>query len=290
MAARGEPEKAEKVGGKQTTAEESGADGPKRKKTAEEMEKLKAKRLRRLERKRRQMADMESRVSAKRARADSISSQPDSQIAMFREDMRAKAERFLHVVFPEKILLLHNMSKELQTCSTSVQKFTAISPSAADRKPQPMNDTMVDIYSKVKAEVREMISMIGIIITWVKLQRPRIEDGNNFGVEVQMEVLGSLETGFNSAKNVLDTIPTAFFRRGGLVRAVEKHVGLEDYVSAVTALDEKQLYEAGQIVADVQMLYSQIMDKLRKNWSRVENPKGTAPQAGTGTYVSSFYS
>ena len=132
--------------------------------------------------------------------------------------------------------------------------------------------------------------MIGIIITWVKLQRPRIEDGNNFGVEVQMEVLGSLETGFNSAKNVLDTIPTAFFRRGGLVRAVEKHVGLEDYVSAVTALDEKQLYEAGQIVADVQMFYSQIMDKLRKNWSRVENPKGTAPQAGTGTYVSSFYS
>ena len=104
MSARGEPEKAEKVGGKQTTAEESGADGPNRKKTAEEMEKLKAKRLRRLERKRRQMADMESRVSAKRARADSISSQPDSQIAMFREDMRAKAERFLHVFF-RKILL-----------------------------------------------------------------------------------------------------------------------------------------------------------------------------------------
>ncbi|KAM9215121.1 proteasome activator complex subunit 3 isoform 2-T2 [Leptosomus discolor] len=48
------------------------------------------------------------------------------------------------------------------------------------------NQQLVDIIEKVKPEIRLLIEKCNTVKMWVQLLIPRIEDGNNFGVSIQV--------------------------------------------------------------------------------------------------------
>lgn len=51
------------------------------------------------------------------------------------------------------------------------------------------NQQLVDIIEKVKPEIRLLIEKCNTVKMWVQLLIPRIEDGNNFGVSIQVMCL-----------------------------------------------------------------------------------------------------
>ena len=75
------------------------------------------------------------------------------------------------------------------------------------REAIPCNKEILDIMEVLKKEVIELIEMLSTMKLWVRLSRPKFEDGNNFGVDVQNDVLTSLTTGAASAKSMLSTVP-----------------------------------------------------------------------------------
>lgn len=45
---------------------------------------------------------------------------------------------------------------------------------------------MNNVIEYVKTELRDGFRMLASIKMWIQLQVPKIEDGNNFGVEIQV--------------------------------------------------------------------------------------------------------
>lgn len=61
--------------------------------------------------------------------------------------------------------------------------------------PVPLiHERLVEIMRLYKRELIEFSDMVTVVKLWIQLNVPRIEDGDNFGVEIQEETLGELST------------------------------------------------------------------------------------------------
>lgn len=52
--------------------------------------------------------------------------------------------------------------------------------------PVNCNEKIVILLQRLKPEIKDVIEQLNLVTTWLQLQIPRIEDGNNFGVAVQV--------------------------------------------------------------------------------------------------------
>ena len=50
--------------------------------------------------------------------------------------------------------------------------------------PVNYNEKIVVLQKHLKPEIKDAIEQLNLVTTWLQLQIPRIEDGNNFGVAV----------------------------------------------------------------------------------------------------------
>jgi len=62
--------------------------------------------------------------------------------------------------------------------------------------------------------------MLNTVKIWIQLNIPRIEDGNNFGVGIQEEMVNELARAENDAIAVLDSMTKYFISRGRLLHKV----------------------------------------------------------------------
>ncbi|KAG6911598.1 hypothetical protein DXG01_011901 [Tephrocybe rancida] len=86
---------------------------------------------------------------------------------------------------------------------------------------------------------------------WVTLTMPKIEDGDNFGVQIQEEVLSELHRAQESAYNLRDTPRQDYLARAQICSQLLKYPNIEDYTLALKEHDEKQLYIARQHLLDL---------------------------------------
>jgi hypothetical protein len=98
---------------------------------------------------------------------------------------------------------------------------------------------------------------------------PRIEDGDNFGVQVQEEVLSELLRSQESAYNLRDGIRQDHLARAKICSKLIKYPHVEDYALALKAHDDKQLYFARQNLLDLRNIYAVITDIVHKNIKKV---------------------
>ena len=67
-----------------------------------------------------------------------------------------------------------------------------------------------------------------------------MSDGNNFGVGIQEQIVGMLQSGRLSGQHVLDTTIRYYSLRGKLVSKIVKYPQIADYRRSVCELDEKE--------------------------------------------------
>ena len=147
---------------------------------------------------------------------------------MFREDLCSKTENLLGSYFPKKISELDVFLKKPALNDANLSNLKALldipAPDPVKEKeeeeqkhhhekdekkkgdkddkgppcgPVNCNEKIVVLLKHLKPEIKDAIEQLNLVTTWLLLQIPRIEDGNNFGVAVQekvFELVTSLHT------------------------------------------------------------------------------------------------
>jgi len=139
----------------------------------------------------------------------------------------------------------------------------------------PSNETIVKFLGDIKREVLELVEMINIVKIWIQLLVPKIEDGNNFGVGIQEEIISELGRAEESGYTNLEAIANYYLRRAKLVSKVLKYPGVEDYKQAIVELDLKEFINLRLCILDLRNLYLTLYDMIWKNQQKITMPRGT---------------
>jgi len=159
------------------------------------------------------------------------------QINGMMQNLEKECYRLIFDVFPEKIKLLDDMYKnrkefnlkkeEVTQELPTIEQLTAPTKEEQERKSTtvlvPANKALTDLVELLQKEILDMSEMINALSIWVKLNVPRMADGNNFGVEVQEEITKVLEGAEDAGYDVLDSFATYHSTRGAIVTKVLKN-------------------------------------------------------------------
>ncbi|TCD62849.1 hypothetical protein EIP91_006330 [Steccherinum ochraceum] len=136
------------------------------------------------------------------------------------------------------------------------------------------NAHLKQVHETIKKECEQLADHCDKVKLWVNLNMPKIEDGDNFGVQIQEEVLNELHRSQEASYNLRDAARQDYLNRAKICSKILKYPHIEDYVLALQEHDEKQLYVAKQNLIDLRNMYAILMDIVHKNISKIRSPKG----------------
>lgn len=142
-------------------------------------------------------------------------------------------------------------------------------------KPVPCNKNLIRLIDLIKPEIKDVIEACEKIKMWISLLIPRIEDGNNFGVSIQEEVLNEVHRIQTESINYLDTISRYFITRAKIVSKVAKYPFLDDYRRAVKEVDEKEYMNIQFSINEIRSHYMLILDVVSKNYEKIKKPRSS---------------
>ncbi|TFK99638.1 proteasome activator pa28 REG alpha/beta subunit [Pterulicium gracile] len=135
------------------------------------------------------------------------------------------------------------------------------------------NKNMTQLHDIIRRESQELATNVDKTKLWVNLIMPRIEDGDNFGVQIQEEVLTELHRAQESAYSLRDAVRADHLTRAKICSKLIKYPHLEDYALALQDHDEKQHFLAKQHLTDIRNLYAILTDLIHKNITKIRAPK-----------------
>ncbi|KAH8992487.1 proteasome activator pa28 REG alpha/beta subunit [Lactarius akahatsu] len=231
----------------------------------------------------------------------------------FRKSVEADAQDVIFRVFPSKILELQNLITSTSSPSSPFHQShateftdlkvypppsTSNSAGESDKKKRKReveetnshessdtqharfpnvfhaNRHIVSVHETLKKECEQLIELTDKVKLWINLTMPKIEDGDNFGVQIQEEVLNELHRSQESGYNMRDCVRQNHLNRAKISSKIIKYPHLEDYGLALKEHDDKQLYIARQNLSDLRNVYAVVTDMLHKNITKLRSPKG----------------
>jgi len=203
-------------------------------------------------------------------------------------NLEKECYRLIFDIFPEKIQLLDNMYKTQKEFNLKREEMSPPLPSFSelaglndeDRQKKastitvPANAVMNKLVGILQKEILEMSEMINSLSIWVRLNVPRMADGNNFGVEVQEEISKVLESTEEAGYEVLDSFASYNQARAGLVAKLLKNPNIVDYQVALKELDEKTYIKTSLLACELRNDYITLYDMLAKNLETLVTPRG----------------
>jgi len=173
--------------------------------------------------------------------------------------------------------------KRIAEGDIDVVETTTLNDTQHARLPNLMvtNTHMSKIFQDIKSECEQLASLCDNVKLWVNLTMPKIEDGDNFGVQIQEEVLSELHRAQESGHNLRDGARQHHLSRAKICSKIMKYPHLEDYALALKEHDEKQLYLARQHIVDIRNVYAVLTDVIHKNIIKIRVPKSNN---GVGLY------
>lgn len=130
------------------------------------------------------------------------------------------------------------------------------------------------IIKMIKPDIRELVECCNTVKTWVQLQIPEIQDGNNFGVEVQEEILEEVRKVEDECNTFLKSISVYHLTRAEIVSKFAKYSTVEDYVCALEQLDVKEFVTLRLMTLEMRSYCLALLDLFDKNMDRILTPRG----------------
>ncbi|KAF7311092.1 PA28-beta domain-containing protein [Mycena chlorophos] len=158
------------------------------------------------------------------------------------------------------------------------------------------NAHIPQLHEILKRECEDLITLTDKIKLWISLTMPKIEGsdslsrkrspltrprGDNFGVQIQEEVVNELARAQDSAMNLRDMGRTNHLSRAKIASKLIKYPNVEDYALALKEHDNTQFYMARQNLIDLLSIYAVLTDLIHKNIARIRAPKSGG---GIGLY------
>jgi len=180
--------------------------------------------------------------------------------------------------YMRKDLVNHNYDNHNDTTATSggkkKRKVEEMEPD--ERPPQiPSNVKLLRLIDVMKPEIKDVIEACENIKMWISLLIPRIEDGNNFGVSIQEEVLNEVHRIQTESMNYLDAISRYFITRAKIISKVAKYPYVDDYNRAVKEVDEKEYLNIQFSINEIRSHYMLILDVVSKNYEKLKKPRSS---------------
>ncbi|KAJ7751255.1 proteasome activator pa28 REG alpha/beta subunit [Mycena maculata] len=136
------------------------------------------------------------------------------------------------------------------------------------------NKHMINLHSTLKRECEELVALTDQVKLWISLTMPKIEGGDNFGVQIQEEVVAELLRSQESAFNLRDTARNDYLARAKICSKLIKYPNVQDYTFALKEHDENQFFLARQHLIDLRNIYAVLTDLIHKNIAKIRTPKG----------------
>lgn len=221
----------------------------------------------------------------------------------FHEKLKVEVENIIFQTLPERMVHLYellNMPEHRIPANYIEYKFEAPSwsttmdenienndicaeeeeiPAVRDTIPAPRtavvpsNKNVTEIFEVFKPRFLQLAKDSRAIKMWLTLSVPKIEDGDNFGVFVQKNVLSMLQEVEEATVSYFGKVTSYYDRRGKLVAKAVKYPFIEDYRVAVEELDEKQYTEITLCIHDIYFCYTLLYDVIVKNFEKIKNPR-----------------
>jgi len=216
----------------------------------------------------------------------------------FHEELKVEAENIIFQTLPERMVHLYeliNMPEhipanyieykfEVPSCSMMGENIENNNVCAEEEIPSrdtipvpqtivPCNKNVTEIFEIFKPRFLQLAKDSRAIKMWLTLSIPKIEDGDNFGVSVQKNVLSMLQEVEEATVSYFGKVAGYYDKRGKLVAKVVKYPFIEDYRIAVEELDEKQYTEITLCIHDIYFCYTLLYDVIVKNFEKIKNPR-----------------
>lgn len=136
------------------------------------------------------------------------------------------------------------------------------------------NEKIVVLLQRLKPEIKDVTEQLNLVTTWLQLQIPRIEDGNNFGVAVQEKVFELMTNLHTKLEGFHTQISKYFSERGDAVAKAAKQPHVGDYRQLVHELDEAEYQEIRLMVMEIRNAYAVLYDIILKNFEKLKKPRG----------------
>nr|GAT48435.1 predicted protein [Mycena chlorophos] len=140
------------------------------------------------------------------------------------------------------------------------------------------NAHIPQLHETLKRECEDLVTLTDKIKLWISLTMPK---GDNFGVQIQEEVVNELARAQDSAMNLRDMGRTNHLSRAKIASKLIKYPNVEDYALALKEHDSTQFYMARQNLIDLLSIYAVLTDLIHKNIARIRAPKSSG---GIGLY------
>lgn len=139
----------------------------------------------------------------------------------------------------------------------------------------PSNKFIVELINEIKPLIGELVEDTNLLKVWLMYLIPRIEDGNNFGVSIQEDVLAEIRACEGEAAAYYDQISRYFSFRGKTVAKIAQYPHIDDFRRAILELDEKEFFSLRLIVAECRNHYATLHDLISKNGDKIRKPRSS---------------
>jgi len=137
------------------------------------------------------------------------------------------------------------------------------------------NKPLTVVISKIQQHIKAFVDVLGDMKFSVSLRVPKMEDGNNMGVQVQEEVLAELTQIEERCFNALEEFTKYYEDRGKLVSKILKWPQIEDWRDALREFDKKAVLELKCYEEDCINDYTIVLDLMTKNIDKLRKPRGS---------------
>lgn len=182
----------------------------------------------------------------------------------YKNNLKLEAEELVVDGFPTKIVQLNSLlqSKEFADKNFNFEYDVVSTNSQVSHK--------VEV---VKPLIRQLLHDVHLLKMWINLILPKIADGNNFGVEIQLETLKEITIVESQAASYFNQISYYFKVRADLVSSVNYKPDIEDYRRAVKETDENEFFNMNLMLGEIRDHYTSLHDMISKNMEKLKKPR-----------------
>ncbi|EDR06025.1 proteasome activator subunit 3 [Laccaria bicolor S238N-H82] len=135
------------------------------------------------------------------------------------------------------------------------------------------NPRIQKIHEVISKQVEEMMLLSEQVEVWIILTIPQIEDGDNFGVQVQEKVLDQILIADKSATIFRSAALDHHLDHARICSKLCKYPNVKDYARALEEHDKRQIYIARERLREIRNEYAILVDVIQKNISKIRVPK-----------------
>uniref|UniRef100_A0A5K3EZT2 Proteasome activator complex subunit 3 n=1 Tax=Mesocestoides corti TaxID=53468 RepID=A0A5K3EZT2_MESCO len=227
-----------------------------------------------------------------------------SRLQKYKEQTKTDGETLVRTVFPKRVFemeqllatklfnfpssaiykkinlpvpLMGDRNGSVETCDSDGDKASTKPPGCPvytfPGGVVPHNEHIKEMIETTKPHLTQLMVEAQLVRLWIQFNVPRIEDGNNFGVGIQEEVLSEASGIERDALTFLDQFTRYYASRGKLVGKAAKFPHIDDYRECIRDMDEKQAISMRYVIMEIRNHYAVLHDLIVKNIDRIKVPR-----------------